>query len=78
MPQIVKNHKEIEQVDTAREVGQAKQALWATLLPFNTAQPQNSGNAANVTVTQSAQPLNKQHEGVAVSRGTRAERDGPE
>ena len=75
MPQIVKNHKEIEQVDTAKELGQAKQALQAALLPFNAAQICNSGNAVNVTVTQNAQPLNKRHEGTAVLRGTRAEQN---
>ena len=75
MPQIVKNHKEIEQVDTAKELGQAKQALQVALLPFNAAQICNSGNAVNVTVTQNAQPLNKRHEGTVVLRGTRAEQN---
>lgn len=68
MPQIVKNHEEIEQINTAKEVCQAKQALWEALLPFNTTQIYDSGNAMNVGVVQNIPPLNKQHEVIAESK----------
>lgn len=62
MPQIVKNHEETEQINIAKEVCQAKQALQEALLPFNTAQIYESGNAMNVGVVQNIPPVNKWHE----------------
>lgn len=49
-------------INTAKALGQAKQALGEARLPFSTVQICNSGNAIDMRAIQNLQPLKKHHE----------------
>lgn len=55
MPQVVKNHEETEQISRAKELCQAKQALWEALVPVGITQACTS-DAVTMRVTGNARP----------------------